>query len=192
MRVRFVAGISDAELAVLIGSAQLACVPSRYEGFSLPAVEALACGTPVVASRAGALPEVLGDDGRCAQLVPPGDPAALRGAIGALLADDARREAMGVAGRERAVQRFAWPAVARATVALYLRAMGVAPAGDDEATSPVVVPPAPAVAPLREWARPVGPAHPGASSQRDAAAYAPTRRDQPTPHDEGTPLHAHR
>lgn len=192
MRVRFVAGISDAELAVLIGSAQLACVPSRYEGFSLPAVEALASGTPVVASRAGALPEVLGDDGRCAQLVPPGDPAALRGAIGALLADDARREAMGVAGRERAVQRFAWPAVARATVALYLRAMGVAPAGDDEATSPVVVPPAPAVAPLREWARPVGPAHPGASSQRDAAAYAPTRRDQPTPHDEGTPLHAHR
>ncbi len=127
-RVRFVAGISDADLGELIASAQVACVPSRYEGFSLPAVEALACGTPVVASRAGALPEVLGDDGRCARLVPPGDPAALRAELADLLADDAARAALGAAGRALALQRYSWPAVARATVAAYRRAIGDPPA----------------------------------------------------------------
>ncbi len=57
----------------LVGSAEIACVPSLYEGFSLPTVEAMACGTPLVVSRAGAIPEVVGTDGLCADLVTPGD-----------------------------------------------------------------------------------------------------------------------
>lgn len=118
-RVRFVSGVSDAELAALLASAQVACVPSRYEGFSLPAVEAMACGTPVVASRAGALPEVLGEDGAAARLVPPGDADALREALRDLLTDPELRRRMGAAGRERAVARFDWSAVAVATTAAY-------------------------------------------------------------------------
>ena len=71
--VRFVHGISDAELVDLMGSAEVACVPSLYEGFSLPTAELMACETPLVVSRAGAIPEVVGPDGLCADLVTPGD-----------------------------------------------------------------------------------------------------------------------
>ena len=67
--VHISSGLSDAELADLLASAEIACIPSLYEGFSLPAVEAMASGTPIVASRAGALPEVLGTEGLCAELV---------------------------------------------------------------------------------------------------------------------------
>ena len=70
-------GLTDAELAALFASAEVACIPSLYEGFSLPAVEAMASGTPIVASRVGALPEVVGTDGACAELVPPADVDAL-------------------------------------------------------------------------------------------------------------------
>lgn len=126
-RVRFVSGISDAELASLLASAQVACVPSRYEGFSLPAVEAMACGTPVVASRAGALPEVLGDDGSTARLVSPGDADALREALRELLLDPVARERLGRAGRERAVARYDWSAVAVATIAAYRTAIEAHP-----------------------------------------------------------------
>ena len=56
-------GVSDAELVALMGSAEVACVPSLYEGFSLPTAELMACETPLVVSRAGAIPEVVGPDG---------------------------------------------------------------------------------------------------------------------------------
>jgi glycosyltransferase involved in cell wall biosynthesis len=112
-------GLSDAELAALLASAEVMCVPSLYEGFSLPTVEALACGTPVVASRAGALPEVVGTDGDCAVLVEPGDSGALGDALGALLDSPADRARLGAAGRVRAEERFSWTSVARATVAAY-------------------------------------------------------------------------
>ena len=75
-------GLSDAALARLFASAEIACIPSLYEGFSLPAVEAMASGTPIVASRAGALPEVLGPDGDCARLVRPGDATELIRVLG--------------------------------------------------------------------------------------------------------------
>src|SRR5690348_14627327 len=117
--VRFVHGIGDAELVSLMGSAVLACVPSLYEGFSLPTAELMACGTPLVASNAGAIPEVVGPDGQCADLVPPGDVGALEDAIAALLDDDARRERMGRAGRERVLEHFSWRAVAKAVAAAY-------------------------------------------------------------------------
>ena len=79
--VSFVSGISDAELVEVMGSAELACVPSLYEGFSLPTAELMACETPLVVSRAGAIPEVVGPDGECADLVTPGDVGELERAI---------------------------------------------------------------------------------------------------------------
>ncbi len=79
--VTFVNGISDAELVDVMGSAEVACVPSLYEGFSLPTAELMACATPLVVSRAGAIPEVVGDDGDCATLVTPGDVGELEAAI---------------------------------------------------------------------------------------------------------------
>jgi glycosyltransferase involved in cell wall biosynthesis len=121
--VRFANGLSDAELAAVVGSAEIACVPSLYEGFSLPTLEAMACGTPLVVSRAGAIPEVVGPDGLCADLVTPGDVGELEAALAALLDDPARRSRMGLAGRQRAALRFSWRTVAEATVAAYRRAV---------------------------------------------------------------------
>jgi glycosyltransferase involved in cell wall biosynthesis len=115
-RVRFVHGISDTELSELTASAEIAVVPSLYEGFSLPAVEHMASGTPLIASRTGALPEVTGD---AALLVEPGNPEALAAALRDLLDSPARREQLGAAAWQRVQERFAWSAVARATVARY-------------------------------------------------------------------------
>ncbi|WP_309649427.1 glycosyltransferase family 4 protein [Nocardioides sp.] len=114
--VRFVHGVSEAELVDLMGSAELACVPSLYEGFSLPTAELMACATPLVVSRAGAIPEVVGPDGLCAEVVTPGDVGELKAAIEGLLDDPAKRERMGAAGRQRVEELFSWRAVA-ATVA---------------------------------------------------------------------------
>jgi MMP alpha-(1->4)-mannosyltransferase len=119
--VRFVNGISDAALVEVMGSAELACVPSLYEGFSLPTAELMACETPLVVSRAGAIPEVVGPDGLCADLVTPGDVGELEAAIAAILDDPDRRERMGRAGRRRVLEKFSWRAVAVATAAAYER-----------------------------------------------------------------------
>jgi glycosyltransferase involved in cell wall biosynthesis len=121
--VRFVSGLSDTELAEVVGSAEIACVPSLYEGFSLPTVEAMACGTPLVVSRAGAIPEVVGEDGVCADLVTPGDVGELAAALEALLDDPERRHRMGAAGRQRALEKFSWRAVAEATAEAFQRAI---------------------------------------------------------------------
>ena len=117
--VRFVSGVSDAELVELMGSAEIACVPSLYEGFSLPTAELMACATPLVVSRAGAIPEVVGPDGECADLVTPGDVGELGAAIAALLDDPERRERMGRAGRKRVEELFSWRAVAVKVAAAY-------------------------------------------------------------------------
>ena len=119
-RVRFVTGISDDQLAELVARTELAVVPSLYEGFSLPAVEHMASGTPLVASRTGALPEVVGD---AALLVSPGDPEELAAALRRLQDSPAERERLSAAALDRVQQRFAWPAVAKATVAEYRRAI---------------------------------------------------------------------
>lgn len=112
-------GLSDTELAALFASAEIACIPSLYEGFSLPAVEAMASGTPIVASRAGALPEVLGPDGTCAEFVRPGDVDDLLGVVGALLDSPERRSRLGAAGRRRALDVYSWESVAAQTVRVY-------------------------------------------------------------------------
>jgi glycosyltransferase involved in cell wall biosynthesis len=118
--VRFVSGISDEDLAALLASAEIAVVPSLYEGFSLPAVEHMASGTPLVASRTGALPEVVGD---AAVLVKPGDPEELAAALRGLLDSQAERARLSAAALERVAERFAWTAVAKATVAQYRHAI---------------------------------------------------------------------
>ncbi|QNJ93225.1 glycosyltransferase family 4 protein [Mycolicibacterium fluoranthenivorans] len=112
-------GLPDEELARLLASAEIACIPSLYEGFSLPAVEAMASGTPIVASRAGALPEVLGAEGECARLVPPGNIDRLTAVLGELLDSPAQRRKLGAAGRQRALAVFSWESVAAQTVSVY-------------------------------------------------------------------------
>nr|WP_228046849.1 glycosyltransferase family 4 protein [Saccharopolyspora sp. HNM0983] len=121
--VRTVSGIGDAELADLFGSAEVACVPSLYEGFSLPTVEAMSCATPLVASRAGAIPEVAGPDGLCADLVTPGDPEALAAGLAGLLESPRRRRQLGEAGRQRVLEKYSWKSVAAATVDCYAEAV---------------------------------------------------------------------
>ena len=121
--VHISSGLSDTELADLLASAEIACIPSLYEGFSLPAVEAMASGTPIVASRAGALPEVLGDAGECARLVPPGDIDQLTAVLGELLDSPAQRRMLGAAGRQRALDVFSWESVAAQTVSVYEKAI---------------------------------------------------------------------
>ena len=117
------AGLTDTELAELLASAEIACIPSLYEGFSLPAVEAMASGTPLVVSRAGALPEVVGEPGVCAELTEPGDSAALVQVIGRLLDSPQIRQRMQTAGRDRAVSVFSWESVAAQTVQVYQNAI---------------------------------------------------------------------
>jgi len=116
-------GLSDEELAALLASAEVACIPSLYEGFSLPAVEAMASGTPIVASRAGALPEVVGDDGACARLVRPADVDELTSVLGELLDSPSERRKLGAAGRQRALDVFSWESVAAQTVSVYEMAL---------------------------------------------------------------------
>lgn len=128
--VRFVSGISDAELVTELRSAQVAVVPSLYEGFSLPAVEAMACGIPLVTTTGGALPEVAGRDGETALLVPPGDVGALAAAIGRLLDHAELRTRLGAAGRNRVLSRFTWRAAAAATTERYRAAIGVSGAAE--------------------------------------------------------------
>jgi glycosyltransferase involved in cell wall biosynthesis len=119
--IRFESGIPTADLVRHYNESTLVVVPSLYEGFGLPAGEAMACGAAVVSSDGGALPEVVGDAG---VLVPAGDHVALEHAIDALLCDPARREALGKAAREHIVQNFCWRRVARELTAYYEQVLG--------------------------------------------------------------------
>jgi glycosyltransferase involved in cell wall biosynthesis len=126
--VQFVKGISDQELVDLVRSAQVACVPSLYEGFSLPAAEAMATATPLVATTGGAIPEVAGPDGETCLAVPTGDPGALAAALIRLLGDPDLRARLGAAGRARVLARFTWARAAQGTAELYRAALDQASA----------------------------------------------------------------
>ncbi len=118
--IRFETGIDRLRLIELYAESEVACVPSLYEGFSLPAIEAMACRVPLVATNAGAIPEVVGD---AALLVPPRDAGALADAIGGLLEDKTRRVELGADGRRRVLTHFTWEAAARRTVDIYKEAI---------------------------------------------------------------------
>jgi glycosyltransferase involved in cell wall biosynthesis len=96
------------ELVREYSTARVAVVPSFFEGFGFPASEAMACGLPVVANAAGALPEVVGSDGSAGLLVPPRDPRALAAAIRGVLEEPGRAERMGEAARARVEHVFQW------------------------------------------------------------------------------------
>jgi alpha-maltose-1-phosphate synthase len=108
------------ELVQLLTHATVFAIPSLYEPLGIVNLEAMACETAVVGSRTGGIPEVVAD-GETGLLVPPGDPGQLAEALNALLRDPDRAQAMGQAGRKRAVAEFGWQAIAAQTAALYAK-----------------------------------------------------------------------
>ena len=117
--VTFTGKIDKDELARLYAETEIAVVPSLYEGFGLPAAEAMSCGLPIVSTMAGALPEVVGEDGRAGFLVPPADPDNLAAALLRLLNDKQMGRNMGDAGRKRVLENFSWHQTAINTVRVY-------------------------------------------------------------------------
>jgi glycosyltransferase involved in cell wall biosynthesis len=126
--VTFLGRLPVEELARLYCEHEVLVSPSLYEGFGLPAAEAMACGTPVVATTAGAFPETI-VDGETGVLVRPGDAAALADAIQMLLGDGERRRAMGAAGVRRMEREFSWRACAEKTASLYAEVLAARGAG---------------------------------------------------------------
>jgi glycosyltransferase involved in cell wall biosynthesis len=117
--VTFVTGVPDERIVELYAEAELAVVPSLYEGFSLPAVEAMATGTCLVATDGGALPEVTGRDGDTVLSCPAGDADALAATLRRGLDDADLRARIGAAGRTRVVERWSWKHCAKLTVDQY-------------------------------------------------------------------------
>ncbi len=113
--VRFLGRVSDDLLVRLLAQAEFLLMPSLDEGFGLPAVEAMSCGTPVIAAGAGTVPEVVGDD---ALLIEPDDQEGLTASIDRLADDAELRAALGAGGRARSAE-FSWERTARATMAVY-------------------------------------------------------------------------
>ncbi|MBN8431230.1 glycosyltransferase family 4 protein [Microbulbifer salipaludis] len=119
--VRFVSGISNQEMVAHYTASAMVVCPSLYEGFGLPAGEAMACGVPVISSDGGALPEVVGDAGL---VVPAGDSGALARAIEQLLANDDLRASLGQAGRRRIEETFSWQVAAKHLESYYREIIG--------------------------------------------------------------------
>lgn len=118
--IQFTGRIAHEEFARYYAEATMAVVPSLYEGFGMPAGEAMACGVPVISTIGGALPEVVGDAG---VLVPPANSAALKDAIVSLLDDPERRERLGEAGLARVRNSLTWRHAAEKTVEVYREAI---------------------------------------------------------------------
>jgi glycosyltransferase involved in cell wall biosynthesis len=107
------------ELVREYSTGRVAVVPSFFEGFGFPASEAMACGLPVIANAAGALPEVVGPDGVAGRLVPPRDAGAMAAAIGDILSEPEKAAQMGAAARERVQQVFRWDQAAAQLVQVF-------------------------------------------------------------------------
>ena len=117
--IQFVSGVSDERIVELYAEAELAVVPSLYEGFSLPAIEAMCTGTPLVATDGGALPEVTGADGDTVFRCRKGDVGDLARTIRTALADREARHRVGANGRQRVLDRWTWKLCAQQTVEQY-------------------------------------------------------------------------
>jgi len=130
--VQFVSGVPDERIVELYAEAEMAVVPSLYEGFSLPAIEAMATGTVLVATDGGALPEVTGTDGDTVLQCRAGDAGALAATIARGLDDPELRARVGAAGRDRVLARWTWRACAEQTVAQYREVLAM-PANVDKA-----------------------------------------------------------
>ncbi|MFZ9075541.1 MAG: glycosyltransferase family 4 protein [Ilumatobacteraceae bacterium] len=117
--ISYVSGVSDERIVELYAESTLAVVPSLYEGFSLPSIEAMSTGICLVATTGGALPEVTGREGETVLSCPPGDTDALAAAIRRGLDDEVLRTRIGQAGRSRVVERWSWRHCASLTVDQY-------------------------------------------------------------------------
>ncbi|MEZ5136804.1 MAG: glycosyltransferase family 4 protein [Acidimicrobiales bacterium] len=117
--VTFISGVPEQRIIELYSEAELAVVPSLYEGFSLPAIEAMSCGVPLVATTGGALPEVVGTDGDTALLVEPGNSEALAERIREALDNPELRARVGANGRQRVIDRWTWRHTAVGTIEQY-------------------------------------------------------------------------
>ncbi|MCB1029885.1 MAG: glycosyltransferase family 4 protein [Acidimicrobiales bacterium] len=117
--VTFVSGVEDQRIVELYSEAEVAVVPSLYEGFSLPAIEAMSCAIPLVATTGGAVPEVVGPDNETAFLVPPGDSGALASKIAHVLDHPKVAARVGAAGRQRVIDHWSWRHTAERTVDEY-------------------------------------------------------------------------
>ena len=117
--IEFVSDVSDERIVELYAEAELAVVPSLYEGFSLPAIEAMCTGTPLVATDGGALPEVTGADGETVFRCTAGDVSSLATSIRQALDQPEARAAIGTAGRQRVTERWSWRHCAELTVDQY-------------------------------------------------------------------------
>jgi len=117
--VNFVSGVPDQRIVELYSEAELAVVPSLYEGFSLPAIEAMSCGVPLVATTGGALPEVAGRHGHTCFLTEPGNSDALASTIRDALDHPELRAKVGEQGRQRVIDQWSWRHTALRTVEQY-------------------------------------------------------------------------
>ena len=117
--VEFVTDVTERRIIELYSEAEMAVVPSLYEGFSLPAIEAMACGAPIVGTTGGAVPEVIGKDGDTAMVVAPGDSDALAAKIRWGLEQPDLRGTIGVRGRQRIIDRWSWKHTALKTIEQY-------------------------------------------------------------------------
>lgn len=115
-KVEFVGGITDEQITEIYAEATIAVSPSVYEGFGFPCGEAMSCGTPVIATTGGSLPEVVGDAGL---IVPHSNPPALAKAIATMLDDKDLRDRLGHEGRERILAQFKWERAAREVTDIY-------------------------------------------------------------------------
>ncbi len=142
--ITFVSGVPDERIVELYAESELAVVPSLYEGFSLPAVEAMGSGTPLVATTGGALPEVTGADGETVLQCEPGNVDSLVTALRRGLDNPELRDRIGAAGRERVSRLYTWRQTAINTVAQYREVVALAAerrdAGTDTGTGPTPTP----------------------------------------------------
>jgi glycosyltransferase involved in cell wall biosynthesis len=117
--VTFVSGVPDERIVELYSEAEIAVVPSLYEGFSLPAIEAMSCGVPLVATTGGALPEVAGISGETCFLCEPGDSEALATTMRMALDNPELSAKVGAQGRERVINQWSWRHSAEKTLEQY-------------------------------------------------------------------------